>query len=243
VKLKSTSARILNGHAPACRTGSFLPRGQFGTVTLPLSGRVSSHRSLVKNGSSWQRADKFDRRSQVESTERKRLYAIAHRDRHLRLPSGRTSKRASTVKRERSVLADWLARCRSGRFEAFVVRPSQNAYGDRLFKRSDTLQGTGTGMAIARSGAPKGPKIRIAGVATPEIHESCWPTQPCPAVSDADARHRLVRCSVAAEENCSLVVRVNSSTMTGLSAGLVNVVARCRSPVSGDLSCARVYLA
>src|SRR5690349_4638578 len=39
----------------------------------------------------------------------------------------------------------------------------------------------------------EGPKIRIAGIAAREIDETCRANQPCPPVSGAEARERLVR--------------------------------------------------
>lgn len=90
----------------------------------------------------------------------------------------------------------------------------------------------------------EGPKIRIAGIAAREIDESCRSNQPCPAVSGAEARDRLVRLFGGArghEPDGHVLVR--SATMTCLSegsAGGSRTAAWCISPVFGDLSCAAI---
>ena len=88
----------------------------------------------------------------------------------------------------------------------------------------------------------EGPRIRIAGVAAREIDETCKPSQPCPAVSGADARDRLVRLFGGARGKLAtghVVVRAQPMTcFSEGSAGGTRTAAWCQSPVAGDLSCA-----
>ena len=90
----------------------------------------------------------------------------------------------------------------------------------------------------------EGPKIRIAGVAAREIDESCRPAQPCPPVSGAEARDRLVRLLGGPRGKLPTGhIRVQAPAMTCLSEGNGKgdrTAAWCRSPAAGDLSCAVV---
>ena len=90
----------------------------------------------------------------------------------------------------------------------------------------------------------EGPRIRLAGVAAREIDESCRLSHPCPAVSGADARDRLVRLLGGAKGKLpSGHVSVRTATMTCRSegsAGGSRTAAWCSSPAVGDLSCAVV---
>ena len=88
----------------------------------------------------------------------------------------------------------------------------------------------------------EGPKVRIAGVAAREIDESCRSNQPCPAVTGAEAKARLVRLLGGAKGRLPTGhVVVRSATMTCYSdgsAGGSRTAAWCTSPAFGDLSCA-----
>ncbi|MGI8704631.1 MAG: hypothetical protein ACR2JJ_02350 [Sphingomicrobium sp.] len=90
----------------------------------------------------------------------------------------------------------------------------------------------------------EGPKIRIAGVAAREMDGACRTNHPCPSVSGADARDRLVQLLGGARGRLStghIVVR--SATMTCRSDGSARgsrTAAWCTSPALGDLSCAVV---
>jgi endonuclease YncB( thermonuclease family) len=90
----------------------------------------------------------------------------------------------------------------------------------------------------------EGPKIRIAGIAAREIDETCRSNQPCPAVSGAEARERLVRLLGGARGRTSDGhVLVHSATMSchsDGSAGGSRTAAWCSSPAFGDLSCAAI---
>jgi endonuclease YncB( thermonuclease family) len=90
----------------------------------------------------------------------------------------------------------------------------------------------------------EGPKIRIAGVAARESDGTCRSNQPCPPVSGADARDRLVRLFGGPRGRLSTGhVKIQSVAMTCMSdgsAGGSRTAAWCRSPVFGDLSCAAV---
>src|SRR3954468_20079043 len=66
----------------------------------------------------------------------------------------------------------------------------------------------------------EGPKIRIAGIAAREIDESCRSNQPCPAVTGAEARDRLVRLFGGPKGRLpDGHVRVRSAAMTCYSDG------------------------
>lgn len=90
----------------------------------------------------------------------------------------------------------------------------------------------------------EGPRIRIAGVAAREADESCKQNQPCPAVSGADARDRLVRLFGGARGTLPTGhIKVSSAPMrcrSDGSAGGNRTAAWCHSPAFGDLSCAAV---
>ena len=90
----------------------------------------------------------------------------------------------------------------------------------------------------------EGPKVRIAGVAAREIDGSCRPTQPCPAVSGAEARDRLVLLLGGSTGKLPEGhIKVRSAGMTCISdgsAGGSRTAAWCTSPKFGDLSCAVV---
>ena len=88
----------------------------------------------------------------------------------------------------------------------------------------------------------EGPKIRIAGVAAREIDETCRSNQPCPTVSGAEARDRLVKLLGGARgRSPDGHIFVSSAKMTCYSdgsAGGSRTAAWCTSPAFGDLSCA-----
>jgi hypothetical protein len=90
----------------------------------------------------------------------------------------------------------------------------------------------------------EGPKVRVAGVAAREMDGTCRRNQPCPAISAADARNRLVSLLGGPKGTLeSGHVLVRSPTMTCLSdgsAGGNRTAAWCVSPAVGDLSCAVV---
>jgi endonuclease YncB( thermonuclease family) len=90
----------------------------------------------------------------------------------------------------------------------------------------------------------EGPRIRIAGVASREIDESCKPTQPCPSVSGREARDRLVvlfggRKGILATGHIKVRSEPLKCRSEG-SAGGNRTAAWCNSPAFGDLSCAIV---
>lgn len=90
----------------------------------------------------------------------------------------------------------------------------------------------------------EGPKVRISGVAAREIDDSCRPGQPCPPISGAEARDRLVELFGGARgERSTGHIIVRAAPMTCVSDGSAKgtrTAAWCRSPDFGDLSCAVV---
>lgn len=90
----------------------------------------------------------------------------------------------------------------------------------------------------------EGPRIRIAGVAAREIDDSCKPSQPCPRVSGADARDRLVQLLGGSTGTLGTGhIRVRATATSCISTGPAGgnrTAAWCRSPAFGDLSCAVV---
>jgi hypothetical protein len=90
----------------------------------------------------------------------------------------------------------------------------------------------------------EGPKVRIAGVAAPELDGSCKSYHPCPTISGVESRDRLVKLFGGARgrrPEGHIIVR--SAPMTCISdgpAGRSRTAAWCISPAFGDLSCAVV---
>lgn len=90
----------------------------------------------------------------------------------------------------------------------------------------------------------EGPRIRLAGIAAREMDGSCSPGHPCPALDALQARDALVlllgsRTGVGPHGH----ILVSGPTLTCVSTGPAGgnrTGAWCRSPSSGDISCAMV---
>lgn len=90
----------------------------------------------------------------------------------------------------------------------------------------------------------EGPRVRLAGIAAPEIDGTCRSDQPCPSADAKDARDALVRLlGEPAGQSPDGHVLVQGAAMNCLSvsgAGGSRTAAWCISPRTGDLSCAMV---
>lgn len=90
----------------------------------------------------------------------------------------------------------------------------------------------------------EGPKIRLSGIAAPEMDGSCGTGHPCPSANATDARTALVRLlGRPIGESADGHVLVSGPTMrcrSDGSAGGKRTAAWCISPKWGDLSCAMV---
>ncbi len=88
----------------------------------------------------------------------------------------------------------------------------------------------------------EGPRIRLSGIAARELDGSCRPGHPCPAASGAAARDALVRLFGGPRGRMATGhTRVRGPRLSCLSAGSAKgtrTAALCRSPATGDLSCA-----
>lgn len=90
----------------------------------------------------------------------------------------------------------------------------------------------------------EGPRIRLSGIATREIDETCRSNQPCPRMSAKDARDALVgligRPTGRSKEGHILVQGPRMLCRSEGSAGGARTAAWCISPLGGDVSCAMV---
>ena len=91
----------------------------------------------------------------------------------------------------------------------------------------------------------EGPRIRLGGIAAREIDESCATRHPCPSASGVAARDHLAGLlgtvqGIAATGH----VRISGAPLQCVSQGSAGdnrTAAFCRSPESGDISCAMVH--
>lgn len=90
----------------------------------------------------------------------------------------------------------------------------------------------------------EGPRIRLAGIAARESDETCRANQPCPTVSAKEARDALVNLvgkpTGVGPEGHVLVSGPPMDCLSEGGAGGSRTAAWCRSPRSGDISCAMV---
>ena len=90
----------------------------------------------------------------------------------------------------------------------------------------------------------EGPRVRLAGIAAREMDGTCKPGHPCPRASALAARGALVDllggARGLASEGHALVRGPKLSCVSEGSAGGSRTAAWCRSPMTGDLSCAMV---
>ena len=90
----------------------------------------------------------------------------------------------------------------------------------------------------------EGPRVRLAGIAAREIDETCRRGQPCPAASGHAARDYLVTLLGGAGGTLRTGhIAVRGPRLICLSNGSARgsrTGAFCRSPRTGDLSCAMV---
>lgn len=90
----------------------------------------------------------------------------------------------------------------------------------------------------------EGPRVRLAGIAAREVDGTCRPGHPCPRASALAAKAALVAllggARGKASEGHALVHGPTLSCVSEGSAGGSRTAAWCRSPKTGDLSCAMV---
>lgn len=90
----------------------------------------------------------------------------------------------------------------------------------------------------------EGPRIRLAGIATREIDETCQPGHPCPDADGRIARAALVKLLGGARGSAaSGHVLVRGPRLACVSQGSARgnrTAAWCTSNATGDLSCAMV---
>lgn len=90
----------------------------------------------------------------------------------------------------------------------------------------------------------EGPRVRLEGIAARELDGTCRPGHPCPPSSGVSARDYLVRLLGGPVGSLSTGhVAVNGPRLSCVSAGNAKgsrTAALCRSPSTGDLSCAMV---
>ena len=90
----------------------------------------------------------------------------------------------------------------------------------------------------------EGPRIRLSGISTREIDESCKPNHPCPKASGSSARNHLAGLigsvtGKASEGHLLVKGPVLRCRSVGNGKGS-RTAAWCVSPKSGDLSCRMV---
>jgi hypothetical protein len=90
----------------------------------------------------------------------------------------------------------------------------------------------------------EGPRIRISGIAAREADGTCRTNQPCPKASAEAAKAALVALLGGSkgrtQEGHTLVAAGPLSCLSDGPAGGSRTAAWCKSPRSGDLSCAMV---
>ena len=91
----------------------------------------------------------------------------------------------------------------------------------------------------------EGPKVRLTGIATREIDNTCQKTQPCPTGDAVEARDYLVRLVGEKVGQAGRHILVAGPPMRCVSTGgsYERTNAWCVSPKGGDLSCAMVATA
>ena len=90
----------------------------------------------------------------------------------------------------------------------------------------------------------EGPRLRLAGIAAREMDGSCSPGHPCPTIDPVASRDALVnllgeRTGVGPHGHVLIAGPAMRCVSTG-SAGGNRTGAWCKSPRSGDISCAMV---